>query len=560
MEDRKNPDVDVELLLLGIEKKISTHESQLKGTEIERDLFGLVDQLKFIKEQLDKKEEELKHREEVLSQNTLSEQAIQEQKAQDDQETDTQGTDNEQTKQKKKEEQAVQNQDTKNEQPAQPRSYDLPLEINLNNKRNAADDLPPTMGNISKSPPVPKEDAMPQNTTKSHRAINGMVGKPYCIELHELGFPDNITIERIEGIEASGLIYNKQESKIEGVPLKANDFTFPIIYTLSNHDIDRPEELDNRILEILINHDPHSLWKEKEPPDDLPYPKSHYDFDHKRLEDYHIIGASLRGRSHAHEGIFRDDDFVFESISDQVFFIAVADGAGSSKYSREGSRIACKKALESIRLSLEQHAADLQTFEDYAANKEDKELGKKVSQLAYNIIGETVRAARNAIIKQAEEQQHEIRDYHTTLLFSLILQLKNDFFLISYSIGDGIIAHIADVPKLLSKPDGGQFAGQTRFLTMSDSIDSLSERITATFLKNLSGLYLMTDGISDPYFETDANFEKIEKWNKLSEDINDKVVFDTENTKHQFKEWLSFWSPGNHDDRTIAFITKKTTD
>jgi hypothetical protein len=72
----------------------------------------------------------------------------------------------------------------------------------------------------------------------------------------------------------------------------------------------------------------------------------------------------------------------------------------------------------------------------------------------------------------------------------------------------------------------------------------------------------MTDGIYDPKFVVEANLEKIEKWNEFLEDLkgkNDdgiKVDFDKENTEiaQQLSNWMDFWSPGNHDDRTLAII------
>ncbi|MBK6541817.1 MAG: protein phosphatase 2C domain-containing protein [Flavobacteriales bacterium] len=57
--------------------------------------------------------------------------------------------------------------------------------------------------------------------------------------------------------------------------------------------------------------------------------------------------ASNRGRSHAHEGKFRDDDFKVASLNGTGWsIVAVADGAGGSKYSRKGSFIACNAAVQ----------------------------------------------------------------------------------------------------------------------------------------------------------------------------------------------------------------------
>ena len=57
-------------------------------------------------------------------------------------------------------------------------------------------------------------------------------------------------------------------------------------------------------------------------------------------------------------------------------------------------------------------------------------------------------------------------------------------------------------------------------------------------------------------FETDANLNKIEKWNDLWENIGKEVELADDNSESQYQllKWLDFWSPGNHDDRTIAIL------
>ena len=81
---------------------------------------------------------------------------------------------------------------------------------------------------------------------------------------------------------------------------------------------------------------------------DQTLPKDHT--DHKRVVGplRNIIAASKRGRAHAHSGTFRDDDFSIQfNESTGWYMIAVADGAGSAQYAREGARIACDTAIGS---------------------------------------------------------------------------------------------------------------------------------------------------------------------------------------------------------------------
>jgi hypothetical protein len=60
----------------------------------------------------------------------------------------------------------------------------------------------------------------------------------------------------------------------------------------------------------------------------------------------------------------------------------------------------------------------------------------------------------------------------------------------------------------------------------------------------------------------EANLEKIEKWQEFLADLGGNneeritVAFKPENTEigGQLSAWMDFWSPGNHDDRTLAVI------
>ncbi len=59
-----------------------------------------------------------------------------------------------------------------------------------------------------------------------------------------------------------------------------------------------------------------------------------------------MVAASQRGRSHAIEGKPRDDDFALYFDEESEWYVMiVADGAGSAKYSRKGSQIACNTVM-----------------------------------------------------------------------------------------------------------------------------------------------------------------------------------------------------------------------
>ena len=59
--------------------------------------------------------------------------------------------------------------------------------------------------------------------------------------------------------------------------------------------------------------------------------------------DKKIVIASKRGRSHAHEGSARDDHFACQKLFNDWQIVALADGAGSAKFARQGSKLATEK-------------------------------------------------------------------------------------------------------------------------------------------------------------------------------------------------------------------------
>jgi acid phosphatase class B len=87
-------------------------------------------------------------------------------------------------------------------------------------------------------------------------------------------------------------------------------------------------------------------------------------------------------------------------------------------------------------------------------------------------------------------------------------------------------------------------------------------RIKYKIVDKTSKLVLMTDGITDAKFQTDAALEKIEVWNTFIDDLEgkneDNVNLDLDSeievSEKKLMQWMDFWSPGNHDDRTLAIL------
>jgi hypothetical protein len=87
-------------------------------------------------------------------------------------------------------------------------------------------------------------------------------------------------------------------------------------------------------------------------------------------------------------------------------------------------------------------------------------------------------------------------------------------------------------------------------------------RIKYKIVDKTAKLILMTDGITDAKFQTDAALEKVDVWNEFIDDLQgnneDGVAIDFDSdvklSEKNLMKWMDFWSPGNHDDRTLAIL------
>ena len=105
----------------------------------------------------------------------------------------------------------------------------------------------------------------------------------------------------------------------------------------------------------------------------------------------------------------------------------------------------------------------------------------------------------------------------------------------------------------MGSPDSGEFAGQTRFLDRNALMDQgFGKRISVGRYVDLQAVILMTDGISDPRFETDNGLADPRRWDALWEELLPSLHSPA--PEQQLIEWMRFWTPGHHDDRTIVLL------
>lgn len=391
---------------------------------------------------------------------------------------------------------------------------------------------------------------------------NATVGKPYRYEpgviagaiSKQFGHdPDSCHISGLQLPEDCGLVFDPQTGAISGTPTRPFEGEINLEYAANQSALSIPVKVS-----LLINPDPASLWKDLPPPADAPYQKPVLDQSEERHGPYRVVAASRRGRSHAQKGEFRDDDYAIGYAEETGWLVViVADGAGSATYSRRGSQIACavaKGQLLGILNSVQHNQAEAL----YAQHRDwqHPEVRKALRQALYS-------AAYLAHTKLNEEVQQpaealpapsKLRNYDTTLIMLVMKKIGEGCVAATFSIGDGgagILSLEKGIP--LTKADSGEHAGQTIFLTFPSTLANTEENLESRFhleeVPDFAGALVMTDGITDPKFPSDAAFADSAQWEVLWAELQPSLI-----SSQALLDWMNFFSPGNHDDRTLVAV------
>lgn len=404
---------------------------------------------------------------------------------------------------------------------------------------------------------------------------NGTVKKDYSVSF-ELP-TDKISDIELIGAEELGLVLAVGEDgrcSLSGKPKTAGDFSLKLRYRTVEG-----EPASELAIPVAFNPNPRDLWKNIPTDTGIPYYKPDCDNAYIKVESAadgtpkkDIVAASQRGRSHAQEGKARDDHFsLFHCDESDWYIIAVADGAGSAKYSRKGSEVACQTVIDHCKNLLLDNPDFEASIREYEAERENQEKRTNVTRHVIDIVYKGAVKAHEAVKKVSEaNEEAKLKDFATTLMFAICKKYDFGWFIASFWVGDGAMCLFDaenKTAKLLGTPDEGEFSGQTRFLTMPEIFrdpEVVAKRLRMAIVPDFTALFLMSDGISDPMFETDKNLNDYAKWEEFYNNLQNgfpedeiggvDLSDDNEASKDQLLRWLDFWSPGNHDDRTIAIL------
>jgi serine/threonine protein phosphatase PrpC len=187
------------------------------------------------------------------------------------------------------------------------------------------------------------------------------------------------------------------------------------------------------------------------------------------------------GTSHQEEKI-PCQDYGHYRIFNDVIVGAVADGAGSAKYSHIGSKVAVEttlKYLSTISEYLQQRKRCWQRVSQPLSEQEAKKLFTK-----------TVNHVISDLTKQAANKDYSVSDLACTLL----VFVATPEWVAAMQIGDGFIVMSSQNKEyqMLFKPDKGEFFNETTFVT---SVSGLEEMQVQVFSGKQEFICAATDGL-----------------------------------------------------------------
>ena len=255
------------------------------------------------------------------------------------------------------------------------------------------------------------------------------------------------------------------------------------------------------------------------------------------------VAVSRRGRLHAHRGDFREDAITLRTHA-TGWCAAVADGAGSSAWSRVGSAVAthtfCTVFAESMGSpETRAHAASLAVFD-------------------------TMRALATRVDLPP-------RALRTTLL---AVAIDGDE-LITVQVGDGGIV-LVDTDGSIRAPqlgDSGEFSGDvTHFLPDDGTGERLAASLHVTRADGVRAVLLASDGIEDPWYPLPRHAPMLVQ--SLEHGVADTTaaaiaaatdvivtsrgpVAEANVPVSALAEWMTFEKRGENDDRSLLFARRQ---
>ncbi|BBE31738.1 hypothetical protein OSSY52_18790 [Tepiditoga spiralis] len=239
------------------------------------------------------------------------------------------------------------------------------------------------------------------------------------------------------------------------------------------------------------------------------------------------ITYEVQGRSHKTKDIPCQDK-TYSNYENNVHVIALADGAGSAKFSHYGAEIAVKTISNFLN----------NNFDNLIRNND-----------ALKVKIELINTLNKKLKEKAQELSCELKSLASTLLVTAI---KEDHFIIIH-LGDGTIGVIKNNKLMVvSTPANGEYINSTIFTTTKNSFKYI--KLFKGKTKDISGFILMSDGTANSFYSN----KKKELSNATKKIINWSVLLPKNNMKQLIEETFNNLIINNtYDDCSVAIITNE---
>lgn len=258
---------------------------------------------------------------------------------------------------------------------------------------------------------------------------------------------------------------------------------------------------------------------------------------------WQLVLSSRRGRLHAHRGDHREDAGAIVTFAGG-WCAAVADGAGSAKYSRLGSAIATAVATQMVQ----EHLA----------------AGDATDTACADALHAAAQAVNDRQREFAARAGLALRDLRTTLLVAV----RHHDQLGTMQVGDGAMA-LLHRDGTVSHPHAaatGDYSGEVaHFLPDDGALDVLRASVRAGPTGDLCAVLLASDGVEDPWYpftrfarpllQTLAHGHVGTATDTVPVALipgREDSVLRATNPVAALGEWLAFEKRGENDDRTLC--------
>ncbi|MEI6381424.1 MAG: PP2C family serine/threonine-protein phosphatase [Cyanobacteriota bacterium ELA615] len=255
--------------------------------------------------------------------------------------------------------------------------------------------------------------------------------------------------------------------------------------------------------------------------------------------DCKAVVSSEIGTSHQKLNLPCQDYAQYCLLENRAIIGAVSDGAGSAKHSEIGSKLAVETVLGYLK-GVEQHTV-----------KSEDSLPPSLKN---------VRQIFTAVVKKVQEELQQLSDTNNykieDLACTLLIFIATSEEIMAMQIGDGfiVIRPSNEEYQLLFKPNKGEYANETTFITSSTAIEDMQVDIIS---KPISFICASTDGLEKVAIKL-SNYSPYERFfNPLETYLQETVELKEEDYLKPFLQSPSLNSRTDDDKSLLIALFKE---